>query len=355
MALSSPHGNNDSPVHSPVARPGGTLQPRYRRLLTFGAVLDESMFLFRRHWVNFALVSAVSLLPPGLVLVWMSSAGTLYRQFTLADLQSGRLADPVLLDEQLNALGALLAYVVVSSLFGLLWTAAILLTTDAYLRGEEPSLSRIYGRALNRYGVLLVSSLLYILAMLVLILLASALFVVTLFGVLGSLAAGIGLLFWWLRPTARTTWLQWLIILTAPFGLPTYFAMRWAMYLAAITLEDDGPLSAFRRSSQLTDQHWFRVAAILTVASMIVATILYVLDALVTIPFTVAEAMRGQFGLNPTEAAINGAATTVAQILLTSIGTIVYTLLFVDLRNRREGTDILERVTQLEASIPTNG
>jgi hypothetical protein len=42
--------------------------------------------------------------------------------------------------------------------------------------------------------------------------------------------------------------------------------------------------------------------------------------------------------------------------LFASIGSIVYTVVFLDLRNRREGTDIGERVSQLEASaLPANG
>jgi hypothetical protein len=48
--------------------------------------------------------------------------------------------------------------------------------------------------------------------------------------------------------------------------------------------------------------------------------------------------------------------TFIGRILLASIGSIVYTLLFVDLRNRREGTDIGERVSQLEAApLPASG
>jgi hypothetical protein len=47
----------------------------------------------------------------------------------------------------------------------------------------------------------------------------------------------------------------------------------------------------------------------------------------------------------------------ILQILFASIGYIVYAVLFVDLRNRREGTDIVERVSQLEAdfSVARNG
>jgi hypothetical protein len=315
------------------------------------------MLLFRRHWITFALVSSISLLPPSLVLVWISGAGFLSRSISLAELQSGRLSDPTATDQLVAQLAAALLYVVVYSFFALLWTAAIIVTTDAYLRGEPPRLARVYGRSARRYVTVLISTLLVTLGVIGLALLSTLLVVVTIFGVSGSLIAIVGLLFWWLRPSTRRNWLKWLIILTAPFGLLTYVTTRWALYLAAAVLEDKGPVAALGRSYELTDRHWFRVAAILWVASTIVAVMLSVLNAFVTIPFTVLDAFRGQFGLSPSEAVISGAVSSVTRILLASIGSIVYTLLFIDLRNRREGTDIVERVSQLEASslLPASG
>jgi hypothetical protein len=327
----------------------GTIQQRYRRLLSFGDVLDESMFLFRKHWVTFALVSAVSLLPPGLVLVALSAGGVLYRSFSLADLQSGRLSDPAAVSAQIAQVAAGFAYAVVSFFFGLLWTGAVVATTDAYVRGEEPRLKHVYTRAGARYLPLLASSILVGLAICALALAGSVLVLVTLLFV-GSLVALVGLLVWWLQPGARRPWLKWLIILAAPWGLPAYYATRWAMFVAAVVLEERGPIEAMSRSSQLTDGHWFRVAAILTVAALIVGTMLTMIDLLVTIPLTVVEAIRGRIGLDPTEAALSSAVTLVVRILLTSIGTIVYTLLFIDLRNRHEATDIVERVSQLETA-----
>ena len=102
---------------------------------------------------------------------------------------------------------------------------------------------------------------------------------------------------------------------------------------------------------------WLRVAGILTIASLIVGILLSVITSLVEIPLVVASLFRGQIGLSPAETAISQAVgLIVLQILFASIGTIVYTLLFVDLRNRREGTDIDERLSQLEASpIAANG
>ena len=333
-----------------------SLQPRYRRLLSIGDVLDESMALFRRHWISFALVSAVSLLPPGLVLVWLSGAGLISRSVSFAELQSGRLADSTAGTDQLvGQFAALALYVVVYTFFGLLWTAAIVVTTDAYLRGEPPKLARIYGQSARRYFTVFVSTLVVALGVIVLSVLASGLFIVTIFGI-GSLIAIVGLLFWWFRPSTRRSWLKWLIVLTTPFGLLMYVSTRWALYLAAVVLEDKGPIAALGRSYELTDRHWFRVAAILWVASTIVGVMLSVLSAFVSVPFMVYEAFQGQLGLSPTEAAISGAVTSITRILLASIGSIVYTVLFIDLRNRREGTDIVERVSQLEAApLPASG
>ena len=65
------------------------LQPRYRRILSFGDVLDESIGLFRQHWVVFALVSAVCLLPPGLIELLMAAGGALNNRDLLRELASG--------------------------------------------------------------------------------------------------------------------------------------------------------------------------------------------------------------------------------------------------------------------------
>jgi hypothetical protein len=324
-----------------------SLQPRYRRLLTFGDVLDESVRLYRAHWVTFALVSAVSLLPPGLVLVGFGAAGMLSTSFSFAELQSGRLDNSNFIYTQM---GALFAAGMIAGFFSILWTAAIAATTDAYLRGEEPTLSRVYGRAVRRYLIVLLASLVVLFALVGLTIAGVVLFIITVFGLVGSLVASIALVFWWLRPGARKTWVKWLIILTSPLGLPTYYSIRWSMYVGAIVLEDYGPIACLRRSGELTDRQWFRVTAILTVASLIVGILLSVIASLIDIPLVIFEATQGRFGLSPSETALSSAITVIVRILFASIGAIVYTILFVDLRNRREGTDIVERLSQLEAS-----
>jgi hypothetical protein len=337
-----------------ATRQDSPLLTRYRRVLTFGDVLDESIQLFRQRWISFAIISAVALLPPGLVSVWLSASGVLGRTVSLAEIESGRLAQTAALGRE----GALLvADNLISMLFLLLWSSASVVATDVYLRGGEPRLPGVYLGALRRYWAVLLASLVLLLAMTVLVALSVGLFIVTVFGVVGAPIAGIALVVWWLKPSVRKqTWLKWLIVLAAPFGLPAYVLGRWSMYIPAAVLERHGPLGALRRSSRLVDRHWFRVVSTLTVAGLIVAVLQWAPATLIEVPLTLSSATRGQIGLAPAQAAIVSAVAVVLNILFASIGSIAYTLVFVDLRNRTEGADILERLAQLEAQpVPANG
>src|SRR5207245_4062609 len=235
-----------------------------------GDVLDESIQLFRQRWTSFAIVSAVAFLPPGLMSVWFSASGALGGTFSLAEIQSGRLAQRAsLADEGPAVFGA----AIVSFLAFLLWSPAVVVATDVYQRGGEPRLRVVYTTALRRYWAVLLATLALLVALVGLTALGAALFVITGFGTVGSVIAGVAALLWWLKLGARKTWVKWLIVLAAPFGLPVYFVGRWSLYIPAAVLEGRGPIAALRRSGQVVDRQWFRVVSILTVASLIVGVL----------------------------------------------------------------------------------
>jgi hypothetical protein len=328
------------------------LEPRYRRILSFGDVLDESIGLFRRHWVVFALVSAVCLLPPGIIEMLITAGGALDTRGLLTEVASGSTPN---LNSFSGLIGALLVISVVSGLFALAWTAAIVVTTDEYLHGSEPSLSRVLALVLRRYPVLLLTALLSFLALLLVALAATALFVVSVlfFPIIILCTTGavvVGMCLWWFRPTMRSSWLKWLIILATPFGLVVYFFGTWSLALVAVVLEPQSPIGALRRSMQLVDRHWFRAVGILTVAGMIVSVLQYVPTLLVQLPLTILALIRGQPSLSPPEQTISVAAGILTQVFFASMASICYAVLFIDLRNRREATDIAERVSQLEVN-----
>ena len=331
------------------------LQPRFRRILTFGDVLDESVQLFRRHWASFALLSAILLVPPGLILVFVSASGGLSTTFLLNDLQGGRLPNTA----DASRLGtAILSTAALQGLFTLAWTAATVAATHDYLHSDEMGLTSVLARTARRYVAALVASCLYLVAIVLLCIVATLPVIFFPVGILGAIVALVGILVWWLRPTARRTWLKWLVIVATPFGLPTYVGGAWAMCVAAIMLEAHGPIGSLRRSAQLMDGQWFRAVGILTLGGLIVALLQYAPEALVQIPISVSAATRGEIGLSPVEQAFSSAARVVVEVLFASLASIIYTLLFIDLRNRREGTDLAERVSQLETATPlstTNG
>jgi Membrane domain of glycerophosphoryl diester phosphodiesterase len=313
------------------------LQPRYRRLLTIGALLDESIVLFREHWITLALFSLVALAPSWLLLF-------------VIDL----IARPVALSRpdlpSAQDWAVLFATTMLQGILGLLWSAASATAAACYLGGQRPTVRGVYARALRRLPALLVATLLLAVLVVLLTLASVVLFVATLAGILGSLVALVGLLYWWAKPEGRRRWLKWLIVLTAPFGLVTYWAVRWSLYLPAVVLEGEGPLGALGRSSRLVEQQWFRAAAVLTVASLI-------LFVLVTVPLLLVGMLVGLLGVGGVLSLSSGpgslitnSATLIFEVLFSSLGTIAYVLLFVDLRNRREGADLSERISSLEAA-----
>ena len=326
------------------------LQPRYRRLLGVGALLDESVRLFRERWRSFAVVSAVALLPFGIlsvgVSVGLAAVGTAIASQPVRVYSLSALATPQVV---YGTLGVFVLLGLVGLIDSLLWTAALTRTTDAYLHAEQPSVRGVYGLAVRRLLALVGGSLLLMLAAAILTLAATLLFVVTGFGLLGSIVALVGLLAWWRKPDVRKPWLKWLIVLAAPFGLPTYLLVRWSMFVPSVVVEGHGPIGALRRSSELVRGEWFRAASVLGVASLIVLVLASAPAYLVSIPLGVIDVARGNYGADLVGLALRNGVSIVCQVLFASIGTIAYTLLFIDLRNRREGTDLAERLQQIEA------
>ena len=292
--------------------------------------------------------------PARILLIWVTAAGLFSR--TTFDLALSVVRRHHFDDLPCPGSWPSLASTLVSVLFRPAVAAAVTATTEVYLHGEVPTLRGVYAQAARHLFGLLVATVVLLLALTVLTTLATLCC-----SHYRSRRAGRH------RPVGRPArlvaesralakgWVKWLIILTAPFGLAAYFSFRWSMYLVAIMLEDCGPIGALQRSSQLTDRHWFRVASVLVVSGLIVAVLRSVLTLLVSVPLSVSSTLRGELGPGVVESAIDGAVGILVQILFASVGSVVYTLLFVDLRNRREGTDMAERLTQLEASPITPG
>jgi hypothetical protein len=315
------------------------LQPRYRRLLTVGGLLDEAIQVFRQHWITFALFSLVALLPSWLLVMLSYAAGF-----------SSGFTNPGAVLPSLGAAVGFLFLGLLAGLCGLLWSAASTAAAAMLLSGQPPTLRTVYGLAFERLPALIGCTLIFGIVFVVLTVASTLLFVVTLFGTLGTLIALVGLYFWWQKPGTRKPWLKWLIILTAPYGLAAYYFVRWSLYLPVLVLERKGPIGAMQRSSRLVVHQWFRAGAVLTLAALIVLVLVAIPVALVDAVMEIFGFQNSAFGGTLTGSMLSNTASTVCQVLFSSVATITYVLLYVDLRNRGEGTDLGERLSSLEAA-----
>jgi hypothetical protein len=327
------------------------LLPRFQRPLSFGGVLDETFRLYRTAWVKLMAVSALAALPGAVAVVILT--GQIY--VTVLNLPAVPEDDP---EELLRlftgiGLGGLLASIV-SGLGALIGQGGVTAMTGWLMRGEEAAVGAALLAALRKLLVMLGSGIVYGLGVLLLSLVAMPLFAILGFGILGGLIALVGLAVWVNRPEEqRGNGLKWLIILTAPFGLPLYYGVRWSLAIPAIFLERAGPVQALRRSAELVDGRWFPVFGVWVVLWVVIAL-------LQTIPAAVISIFGTILGVNAADPNAAGLTVSVAQNAASIIGTVLFgalsfiaaTIMFVDARNRREGADLAERLTLIEGGVP---
>ncbi len=346
------------------------LLPRYRRPLTFGAILDETIRIYRQAWrTTVAIVLLATFLAAVSAAVVVGVAAVVGGTQLFA-----RVANPAALRAggatgalafAAAVIGGILVAGVVAGSFLFSANAAISLLAERHLRGQPAQFGRLFRDGLGRALPLLGSTVIYVLALGLLSLLglaplvAAAAFLSGLTGLvltlLAWLAAAAGLLIWAVRPAWRSPWLKWaIVLLSPPIGLPGYFGMRWALWAQAVALEHQGPIGALRRSGYLATGQWFRVSGILTVIGLITSILQSIPGFLVGSAFVIVGGSSASTlnGLGLAADAANIAGSVLGWFLFGSVSFIASTLLFVDLRNRRDGADLLERVALLEAATP---
>ena len=341
------------------------LLPRYRRPLTFGAILDETFRIFRRAWRPLMLALAAAAIPIGLITaVWSASfAGSLFQSIDATNTAAGEGDFGPFLNLYGSIYGGAFVVGLLNALFLLPAYAAVVFLTDGELRGRPIPVADALKRGLRVTPRLLLSGLFGIVLALLLLIGSSVALLLWVFPGLFGLTPLVGILVWWGNPRARQAWLCWLVILTTPFGLLIYFAYRWILSLPAIALEGSGPVEAISRSQTLTRGHWFRLFGSSTVLGIISSVLQAVPTWIVAIvaggiSFFVAFNQAGSgagaagsddpIGLMTSVYTITNIASSAAQALgmalVGAIPPIAITLLYQDLRNRHEGADLAERL-----------
>lgn len=262
------------------------------RPLRVGEILDAAIKLYLRNWR--VLMGAAAAVAVPLHLVTGAILASAYSQGD--EISSGLFNSTTLTRAQANArLGATGINAFIDLIItGFVVAACTRAISDTYL-GQEAAIGSSLRAAARRLAPLIVVQILYVIGV-----------------VLGF------------------------ILLIVP-GVWLYAA--WSVAIPALVVERVGPLRALRRSRQLVSGRWRASAAVLLLANVMVGVVGGVLT----------ELLGGlALGSDPTVAAavvVSTLSGIVVTILLQPFTATVYTVLYYDLRVRKDGYDI-ERLAE---------
>ncbi|MGQ9675337.1 MAG: hypothetical protein ACUVX1_06685 [Chloroflexota bacterium] len=266
------------------------------RPMGVGDILDEMIRLFRQNFLTFIGIAAVPLVPMG-VLQMLQMAIVGYGVDSLST-----LSDEGVYQFGPSALSLLLS--LVSFLATLLCYAALTSAVSQRYLGQAISVGGSYGLAIPHFWRLLGASML-----------------------IGVVALALSL---------------------TVIGIPVaiFLVIRWAIFMQAVVIEGQG--FGLTRSSSLVKGTWWRVFGILIVAGIFLYVLYLIPTLLIAIPLGIAALVA-----IPESFLLFSAAFLVVNTLLgivtAPIIPIVSTLLYYDLRIRKEGFDlemINERLAQ---------
>jgi hypothetical protein len=290
------------------------------RPLGIGELLDASFVLYRRNLLLLVAITAVVQVPFAildLVIFQVLGVG--------ADLDAagrpgffGTAASPngSLSDAQISTLKGLFIYMGIVGAVQMFVVLPLSLAamsravSDRYL-DRPASLGSSYAAAVRRGGALLG-------AILLLILLVAGLSVAAFVGIaLATLAGPIGIV------PAIALLLAWLL------ALPLV-AVRSTLFAQAIVVEGVGSLTGLRRSWRLTHRFFWRTFAIVLVVYLLQSVVGVVLQA----PISLVVSGTG------TQQLLGKAVGAVTSVLVSPLSLIALTLVYYDLRIRKEAFDI---------------
>ena len=266
------------------------------RVMPLGELLDETFKLYRRHFTVIAGVALVIILP-NLILSLISGS---YRANPVSYLQN--VAQNFNNPDELARIQAQQQAYTSSPLYLLSFPIAALLLPFSVGALYRAATSLAAGN-LETIGSVLLGTLRRYFAVWGVIILALLLFI-------GAIA-----------------------IVTIPVVI--WVAIRWSVSIPALFAEGIGPVKALGRSWNLVRDNWWRTLGILIIVSIMVSLIQTALQVLFVGVASVVPGLNGDL-----RAGVVTTLTTLVDALVGAITPIAITMLYLDLRVRKEGLDL---------------
>lgn len=256
------------------------------RPLGVGDLLDETIRLYRSHFLHLVTVAAVTLVPATLLL----NAAQV-------------LALPLGGGGSRNSLAFAVVSAVSAAAFGLAYvvgSAALTLAISEAILGRRLRLRAAYARGLRR------------------------LWAIVGLGMLVSVA---------------------LVVMFLVFPVAIYFSVCWALAYQVLLVEDTGIRRALSRSRALVRGRWWRTLGILTLIGLFTGAI----SLAFSLPGIILTGVAVLLGPSAMIVAtvVNALFSAAGQVLVVPVQLSAFVLLYYDLRVRQEGLDLELRVAEV--------
>jgi hypothetical protein len=303
------------------------------RPLTLGELLDRAFTLYRRHFRLFVGLMAI----PSLFMLVFAVASELLQGLARNNPEALAAADPVTIMKMF--VGGSVVFVVIFIAYLVAYMATLGATTVAVSElysGREATIGSAYERMRGKVGRLMWLLILIGVRLLVIFTLGMALvfmisagFAFAVGGTAGAAITGIGVV------------LGMLAIMLGCF----VFALRYAVSVPALVLENVTASQAIRRSIALTRGSLGRAAMLTVFASVIAYAALFFLQG----PFAIGVVMAGPGTSAATLFSLLGAvAGTIGNAITGPIMIVAMAVYYYDIRIRKEGLDLQLMVANLD-------
>ena len=308
------------------------------RPLDIADLLDGTIKVYRRNPLTFIGVLAIlTSVPMAINQAFFVQASSIYLQFfqaAMAGADPGQAFNSMI--DQSFIVFAIIEGIALLALFFLspLAQGAIVYAISETILGRPTSINESLGRVMKseRATNIIVAYLLWGIIMVGLILLIYGMFFLSIFLLLGPSGTGFG-------PSGIVFSLLADLGLFALIGLYIFLTVKFLFLPQSIMLDNTPAIDALKRSYNLTSGYWWRVLGFWILIAFIVGMIQnllglgfqlidYILASIKTIPAYVPIAIGGVF-------------LTIITLVTQPLITIAQTLIYYDLRIRKEGFDLL--------------
>ena len=243
---------------------------------TLGGIFEGTFQIYAAGFLGIVIIVALVEIPLSLLGYWLESVIDSAVVELVDDFESDILIDLPRLIEIFRSAFYLIGILIIATwLTSIVMGGALIHGVSGQILGEPIRVPRAYSFAVNRFGAMLGAS--------ILVGLAVILMAITIIGI--------------------------------PFAI--YFGVRWLFVMQTASLERCGPVSALARSSNLVRGNWWRVFGILLLVGILLA-----------IANAIASAVLGL---------VPYVGPMVVAVLFGPVWMIAQTLLYHDLRVRRDG------------------